>query len=410
MVLTDGINVYKYFHYWKARDRERRIAFLQSLVGKLSGYVSLPDIQEVRARGDHVVAVYPYEDGTRYDGGHLDGLLTLLRECREAGIACRNIHPDNLLVTRSGVKLIDFGSDIVPLDDDEFEQMCRRAFLTYRFHFRSDLKRLMSRALAEADLPELTGLNHFRRALEPRGFDELFHLPLARIVLAERPGSALDYGCGDGRLTETLCRGGIRAIGYDPDQESISKRRRHGGPGRYGGVQLLDKLKANSVVFDSVVCSRVLCTISDPHEFDTVLGDLRSLVSDAGTVFVAVCNPFHLTTEATELAEKRLPQDGEYRDTFSYKKTVAGTGKMRTDVHRSFSTYRRAFSSAGLLIEEVLELDGADTVNLGPASDHLIFRLRPTPDQSPIVSLLIKTCLMEWRTIERMVPSPGGAA
>lgn len=403
VVLTDGISVYKYFHYWKARDRERRVAFLQSLVGKLSGYGSLPDVQEVRVRGDHVVAVYPYEEGARYDGGHLDGLLTLLRECREAGIACRNIHPDNLLVTRSGVKLIDFGSDIVPLDGDEFEQMCRRAFLTYRFHFCSDLKLLMSRALVDPDLPELTDLNHFRRALDPRGFDELFHLPLARIVLAERPGSVLDYGCGDGRLTETLCGESIHATGYDPDQESISKRRRHGGPGRYGGVELLDELKANSVVFDSVVCSRVLCTISDPDEFHAVLNDLRSLVADAGTVFVAVCNPFHLTTEATELAEKRLPQDGEYRDTFSYTKTVAGTGNLRTDVHRSYSAYRRAFSSAGLLIEEVLELDGADTVNLGPASDHLIFRLRPMPAQSPRVSLLIKTCLMEWRTIERMV-------
>ena len=35
--LTDGRLVYKYFHYWKSPNRERRITFLQSLAGKLSG-------------------------------------------------------------------------------------------------------------------------------------------------------------------------------------------------------------------------------------------------------------------------------------------------------------------------------------------------------------------------------------
>ena len=144
VVLTDGRLVYKNFHYWKARDRSERIAFLKSLVGKVSGYRSLPDLLEVREQGEHVVAVYPYEEGTKYEGGHLEGLLTLLRETRQAGIGCRNIHPDNLLVTPSGLKFIDYGSDIVSWDESEFEQMCRRAYLTYRFPFRSDLRRLMT--------------------------------------------------------------------------------------------------------------------------------------------------------------------------------------------------------------------------------------------------------------------------
>ena len=88
VVLTDGRLVYKYFHYWRARDRSARVAFLKSLAGKVSGYRSLPDLLEVREQGDQVVAVYPYEEGTEYAGGHLGDLLTLLREARRAGIAC----------------------------------------------------------------------------------------------------------------------------------------------------------------------------------------------------------------------------------------------------------------------------------------------------------------------------------
>ena len=126
--LTDGRLVYKYFHYWKPTAKERQITFLQFLAEKLSKYTTLPDIRSVHRNGDYVVAVYPYETGARYQGGHLDQILKLLRECLEAGLACRNIHPDNLLVTPSGLRLIDFGSDIVPAGGDDFEQMCRRAF------------------------------------------------------------------------------------------------------------------------------------------------------------------------------------------------------------------------------------------------------------------------------------------
>ena len=147
----------------------------------------------------------------------------------------------------------------------------------------------------------------------------------------------------------------------------------------------------------------MLCAIADKAEFDGVLADLRRLVSDSGTVLVAVCNPFHLSTESTELWQKHLPAGFEYKDTFVYDKTVSASGSTRREVHRSVSTHRRAFINAGFHVEAGIELDGTDTGALLPSSDHLVFRLEPAPMDGPQVSLLIKTCLMEWRTIERQV-------
>ena len=403
VVLTDGRLVYKYFHYWKARDRSERIAFLRSLVGRVSGFRSLPDLLEVREQGEHVVAVYPFEVGTKYEGGHLDDLLTLLRETRQAGIACRNIHPDNLLVTSSGLKFIDYGSDIVPWDESEFEQMCRRAYLTYRFPFRSDLKSLMTKSLTDASLPELTGLDQFRKAVNPRGLNELYYRPMADLISADRPDSVLDYGCGDGRLAEELAVRGIHVTGYDPDSSMISRCLDRGRQTACGDRKLLERLLAESVKFDLVVCGRVLCTIADKAEFGEMLADLRRLVSDSGTVLVAVCNPFHLSTESTELWQKRLPAGFEYQDTFVYDKTISASGNARSDVHRSHSTYQQAFTNAGIYVDGMIELDGTDTGALLPSSDHLVFRLKPEPMDGPRVSLLIKTCVMEWRTIERQV-------
>ena len=403
VVLTDGRQVYKNFHYWKARDRSERIAFLKSLVGKVSGYRSLPDFLEVREQGEHVVAVYPYEEGTKYEGGHLEDLLTLLRETRQAGIACRNIHPDNLLVTPSGLKFIDYGSDIAPWDESEFEQMCRRAYLTYRFPFRSDLRRLMTDSLTDVSLSELTGLEQFRRAVDPRGLDELYYRPLTEMISAEGPTSVLDYGCGAGRLAEELSSRGVDVVGYDPDSTIISRCMDRGGSVTYGGRDLLERFLAEGARFDAVVCGRVLCTIADDSEFEESLTDLRRLVGNSGTVLVAVCNPFHLSTESTELWQKHLPDGFEYGDTFVYDKTVASSGNRRREVHRSYSTYRQAFANAGFYVEVVTELDGTDTKDLLPSSDHLVFRLTPTALAGPRVSLLIKTCFMEWRTIERLV-------
>ena len=403
VVLTDGKLVYKYFHYWKARDREERVEFLQSLAAKLSGYRTLPDLLEVRRRGEHVVAVSPFEEGSQYGGGHLDEIRTLLKETRAAGIACRNIHPDNLLVTASGLKFIDYGSDIVPFSIDEFDHMCRRAFLTYRFHFRSDLKNLMTRALTDFSLPELKGFGHFMRALAPRDLDELYYVPMAELIAAEDPGQVLDYGCGDGRLVEKLAGTGIRATGYDPDPDCIARAQEKQAYDFCGGKGLLEQLANESTRFDTVVCGRVLCTIEEDSEFRNVLQDLRRLVSDSGTVLVSVCNPFHLSTESTELWTRHLPPAFTYENSFTYEKTVTSSGNLRSEVHRSFTTYRQAFLDAGFRVEKVMELDGTDTRHLLPSSDHLVFQLAPQPVPQYETSLLVKTCLMEWRTIDSQV-------
>ena len=402
-VFTDRRLVYKYFHYWKPGTRDQQVAFLQSLIGKMSGCRTLPDVREVRQWGDHVVLIYPYEEGSPYTGGHLEELIIFLRECRAAGIACRNLHPDNLLVTPSGLKFIDVGSDIVPIDENEFEQMCRRALLTYRFHFRSDLKTLMTRSLIDSALPELAGLDQFRHAVDPRGVLELLHIPLADMVLEFCPTTVLDYGCGTGELADLLAKQGASVIGYDPDSDAVARCLQRGGPVEYGGSAMLEQFRADRKQFDAVICSRVLCTIADGDELDIVLSDLRRLVADEGRVWVAVCNPFYLEVPNTELNSRPLQVDRGYHDTFVYQKAVAPHGNLRDEVHRSLATYRQAFTNSDLRVAAVHELDGADTRELRPASDHLVFELRLMRDVGPKVSLLIKTCFMEWGIIERLV-------
>ena len=62
------------------------------------------------------------------------GMVELLAECRRYGVVCRNLHPDNLRVVDGRVRLIDYGSDLIPLESErEYTMMCRRAWLSCRW-------------------------------------------------------------------------------------------------------------------------------------------------------------------------------------------------------------------------------------------------------------------------------------
>ena len=87
------------------------------------------------------------------------------------------------------------------------------AFLTYRFHFRSDLKSLMTRSLSDPGLPELLGFEHFMNALNPRGMDELFYQPVMRLI--PRTTAGVCSGLRDRRWTASRVsfRGGRQSNG-----------------------------------------------------------------------------------------------------------------------------------------------------------------------------------------------------
>lgn len=408
VVLTDGKTVFKYFHNRSKPERGASIAFLESQVGKWHDCAALYPILQVRRRGGEMALAYPFERGAPYAGGHLHGILRFLRECRAAGIVCNNVHPDNFIVVDGGLKLVDYGADIMPFTEDRFLRMCRRAFLMYRFPDWSGLRQIMRRALRDGDLPHFTGFDHFLRLLAPADEKAQLDRLLLDIALAGAPATVFDYGCGKGRLAEAMADRGLRVTAYDIDSAVISRCRSRTSAVRYLDADefsafsaLGDAQDQTPARFDVVVCSLVLCTIEAPATFAAVLADLRKLVAARGRVIVAVCNPFYTFAGDGE-SRRRLPVDAAYRCVFAYRKDMPATGRSRIDVHRPFDFYTRAFLRAGLTVEQARETQGTDA-RLWPASEFLVFDLRPVPAARARVSLLIKTCCMEWRTIERLV-------
>lgn len=165
VVFTDGKRVFKYFDFWKPRDPAAQRAFLRSLVGRWPEAKGLYPILDWKEEGPHAVLTYPYEPAEPYRDGQGPGFVRLLRECRQYGIVCRNIHPQNLIVSATGLRLVDYGADICSWSEEEWLHMCRRAWLSWRWSWRPDLKNLMMRALTDTSLPELDGFERFLAAM-----------------------------------------------------------------------------------------------------------------------------------------------------------------------------------------------------------------------------------------------------
>ena len=425
--------------------------------------------------GHRAVLVYPFEASEPYTGGHGPGMVELLAECRRHGVVCRNLHPDNLRVVDGRIRLIDYGSDIRPLDaEHEFVTMCRRAWLSYRWANRPNLTKIMRRALDDTGIPELDGFERFHEAVR-RVTGQ--HEPSGDVVLGfvGRAERVLDYGCGNGWLAREIADRGREVLGYDPDRalqprwESLCERRsepagrslgdsvarnrgrsiqHHGRVGNSGFVPCEGRPLVRSLGdsaarnlghsiqhsgqvengfvpsegignlrfthergealaagrFDLVICRRVLCTIEDDPELRAVLGDLRTLVTERGRVVVTVCDPHFTFGGPTPEADRELPPGARYESTFTWRKRLRATGRVRRDVHRPERALRREFARAGLAVCRRVEVPTVDLERFEPASDHLAFELRPLAPLPGEVTLLIKSCAMEADTLDVQVP------
>lgn len=408
VVFTDGSRVYKVFDILKRRPNHDALSTLRELAERLGSAKHLYPITHFDSHDEMLVLVYPYEPSKPYTGGAGSGLIGLLRECRALGITFRNMHPKNLRVAPSGLKLIDFGSDIRPFTEEGFRSMAQRAYLSWRWPHREDLDQVMRRALTDDSLPELDGFDRFWTVLNdthPSATRTVAAL-VDPLVLERESKSVLDYGCGKkARSSLNLAHAGLAVTGFDPG-ENMDERWARLGP--LPENLRLTRNRPDALAdgpFDAVVCSLVLCELGDGPEYEQVLKDLRASVVDKGLVVVTVCDPFATFGGPTPLHRRRTLPDGvAYEDAF-WLKEQAETGSERTEFHRPLRRLERDLLRHGLRVERRVHSETVDLERFEPASDFLTLVCRPVCVESPdrSVSLLIKTCAMESATIERQV-------
>ena len=404
VVLTDGTLVYKYFDYWKTVDVDLGKPYIKDLVDRWKDTKCLYPLLHFWEHGSHSVLAYPYEQSTPYIGGYGKSLIQLLQECRKVGIVCRNIHPKNLIVVGDKVRLIDYGSDIRPYSDDEFEKMCQRAWLTWRWHHLNDLNALMRKVLANPDLPEMTGYQDFRIAIAPPDPDSTKDMLLEKLIMEVAPDRVLDYGCGKGKLAHRIARQGVDVKAWDPNP---TLRERWGEYPKesieFGDKSLLQTLLKDETKFDVVVSGQVLCTIPEGDQYTEILKNIRKLVAEDGRVLISICNPYFSDGGDTTYMTKALPSNADYETTVKYSARHGITDNKLIEYHRAPSKFERDMRIAGLQPVKFHQPTTVDSDRFEPSADSLILEAVPVPPLVASVTLMIKACLMEYATIEHQV-------
>lgn len=329
----------------------------------------------VAAPNGRQVITYPFEPSGPYDGGRVEDLLRLIRECREAGIVTTNLHPKNLRVTSKGVRFVDYGADIHPHSPGLYATMVQRVWLTLRHHDRADLPALMRDALRNESLPELEGWEALLAAVDAPGKKEVVDDPLFELICQWNPRRVLDYGCGSGQLAAALACRGAAITAYDPNDDLRQRWTRYPMPDGSTVRWLAGRSEAEAGIlpsaFDVVVCSLVLCVIEDEPEYQGVLQAVSRALEVGGRFVVLVCNP-QATLEGDSTLQRRiLPVDPEASGTFSWEKQLP-SGNRRIDVHRPLAKLAGDMAEAGLRIETTFTTGGLDLATMTPSRDYLI--------------------------------------
>lgn len=408
VVFTNEAHVYKVLDLLKRRPNHDTAEFLRNLQARDTAPRHVPPLLAVEEQDGELIVAYPFEASEPYTGGHGPDLIALLRECKEAGFVCRNMHPKNLRVTATGLRLIDFGADLRPFTDAGYRSMAERAWLSWRWPHRQDLDVLMRRALTDKTLAELDGFERFWQAVcdERPSATRIAADMVDPVVLGNATSSVLDYGCGK-KATSAMrfARAGLKTVGFDPGA---------GVAARWSELSeqppnlLLTSSRQQALAagpFDAVVCTLVLCEQADGSDYERILGDLRAAVREGGTVVVTVCSPFATCGGPTPLHRHRdLPAGASYEECFAYTEN-GETGAGRGEFHRPLRRIERDLLRHGLVVERRIESESVDLERFEPASDFLTLVCRPVAVKSEGtgVALVVKTCAMEADTIERQV-------
>jgi 2-polyprenyl-3-methyl-5-hydroxy-6-metoxy-1,4-benzoquinol methylase len=403
IVYSDGIKAYKYFI---TNGIQKKAGLLKLITEKLNPSVGLKRIipvEEVVVQGNQVLIAMPFIQGPHYAGGRITELLELLRECRKAGVVTTNLWPKNLIIGKNGLVYVDIGRSIVPHQENLFNEMCKRAFLTYRWHFRSDLKELLTKSLNEPNMPELFGFDEFKKTVEQLDIHSQMDTYLINECLKTKAKKLLDYGCGKGSIADKLAENGCEVDCFDIDNSAF-KRKTHKPTVKLISIEDLNKHIKQQNGYDLLVCNLVLCAIESPKAVEQVSHKLRSLVSTNGHVIVGLCNPFSDEVLTSPSQTRNVSSENIYPSHFAITE-ITPKSNQRTDWHRPLSWYEHVFHKAGFEVKDIIEVPSVDIERLSPSSDQILLVLRPVqkPEQSKTVSLMIKASAMEWQTIEKQV-------
>jgi uncharacterized protein (TIGR00725 family) len=396
-VFTDKIFVYKLIDKTKQPlELYWTLLSLTETLQKVDSINILPQF-EVLFLDDNIFIKYKFEKTNEFTANskiHIDKFIELLKQFRRINWTLSDFKPQNLRLTeQSDLLVIDIGKSLLPISDYLFANMCRRAFVTYKLQGKlsnpQDFKKYLSSVNAKADFSLMTNFieddlikefdNFYNKVITVNKKDVLN--PVIKNIFSNlNINNVFDYGSGYGDMSKLLHSINLSVTAYEPDEKIVNKYKEK----YYQNINILNYTKTkelitNKIIFDSVLCSLVLChPLSESKQerlniINQIMQDITALTNKY--IIMVVCNSLYTYKTCSTLQKRILPDKFNYKNETKFIKKIYSSDRERFDIHRPLSFYENLFKKYNLNIKEIIQTNDNQNINAISNSDFMIFVL-----------------------------------
>ena len=401
VVFKEGGRAIKILHEGLSLDKES-LDILDGLTFEGARLISLPTNLKIEYLCNRTIVSYDWIDGEHPKNQTPSRpWLDLLREFRENDIVSWDLKPENIVLTTDGkLVMIDLGGNLKRFSEKDWLSMTRKAFLCWRWWFRSDLRSLLTLSIhldTPEKIPELTDIDYFVQAIEIHDKAELHDPWFIEIMRANPPEKLLDWGCGKGTLSKQIANLGFDVDAWDPITDYADRVEFQSQVKWIDGIN-----EVKEGYYDTAIATLVLWVIEDEDEVVDVLRKMRGVITESGKVIATVCHPLQMCTQCSTSVER--PTQQMELGHLTFEKRIRSTNRIRVEHVRSLERLEMLATRANLRISRLIESPGVDINRCAPMPEYLAIEFKPIPKPKHTdVELLILACSMDHSIIEKQV-------
>lgn len=186
---------------------------------------------------------------------------------------------------------------------------------------------------------------------------------IAKIIKSINANKVLDYGCGEGYLSNNIYNKSVSLGLYDISSEMVELAKKNSIDNNIEEVMAyndVEEIPQN--IYDTVVLSLVLMTIGEDAKYKKVLENCKKALSEDGLLLIGLTHPcFRNAMFSTHHTKYTLGAEFDYFTNNKPFKVFLRTSKSDKfiqfkDFHHSLSYTFSMLNKVGFYVEDMLEL------------------------------------------------------